>query len=698
MNADISIENNKSNIDSHISQIKISNSFDNITERCKPMVKIGNDIYIYRTLYLITRDNLFKYQNKKNIKFYLKSLIKPKSMLNIQNPEEKDILIENIRELIELILTLCALTNTSNYKISIFSSYFENLENNAQLLQYQGKVLYAKVNEIKINENMEENQIFRTYDRVKKNKNFKKINNFMLRKDQKKAFPSLPHEKLGISIASDNNKKTTNDGTNTIKLSVKNINISRNKKKVENPYNNIYIKDNTFHPNRCYRENFSINFNPEKYMTIKNFMMNKSPLAGTTLKKSNSDFMGHETTTYRFPQKKLKKFFNDLNRNNSEEIAKDNSIQFFNNRYGYGRSRTRNKLTLKSRKLESFRLTSFAKEKESFFDSHTMDIEKLNKLFFANNIYLKENFLLGLAKNKQKKIISIKRIKNYLRKPSIIKPLNDDFNSSNIPKLDSIKITFFSFKKKLYELSNNLNEYIPDSTIEKFISNIDESFKSLGFNLIYCLKEYFLYTYFDKCLNEAYPEIKSKNIFYDKNIKLEFIKDILKYLMNLVKNLEEKNKYDLVNYVRSIKDINKCGLTSDFFLIFIFCPNYFQITKREITKKFLLVLEIDCIKDKVSVANFINYYHIFRYGQLVPIEQRVLFINKLLHLIEVKGDVFQNKIISDVEYLFKIDKRTKLVLLKKVYDLKLNFHQTLKVNEIFESIVNYFNIHEKNIN
>ena len=168
--------------------------------------------------------------------------------------------------------------------------------------------------------------------------------------------------------------------------------------------------------------------------------------------------------------------------------------------------------------------------------------------------------------------------------------------------------------------------------------------------------------------------------------------------MNLLKNLEEKNKYDLVNYVRSIKDINKCGLTSDFFLIFIFCPNYFQITKREITKKFLLVLEIDCIKDKVSVANFINYYHIFRYGQLVPIEQRVLFINKLLHLIEVKGDVFQNKIISDVEYLFKIDKRTKLVLLKKVYDLKLNFHQTLKVNEIFESIVNYFNIHEKNIN
>jgi hypothetical protein len=167
--------------------------------------------------------------------------------------------------------------------------------------------------------------------------------------------------------------------------------------------------------------------------------------------------------------------------------------------------------------------------------------------------------------------------------------------------------------------------------------------------------------------------------------------------LDLAKNLKEKNKYDLVNYIRNIKNINKCELTSDFFLIFVFCPNYFQLSKREIAKKFLLVLEIDCVKDKVSISNFINYYHIFRYGHLVTTEQRILFINKLLHLIEVKGDLLQNKITSDIEYLFKIDKRTKHVLLGKVYDLKLNFHQTLKVNEIFDSINKYFNAHENKI-
>ena len=146
-------------------------------------------------------------------------------------------------------------------------------------------------------------------------------------------------------------------------------------------------------------------------------------------------------------------------------------------------------------------------------------------------------------------------------------------------------------------------------------------------------------------LNDAYPEIKSNNILYNNKKKPEYIKDILIYLLDLAKNLKEKN-------------INKCELTCDFFLIFVFCPN----SKREIAKKFILVLEIDCVKNKVSIANFINYYHIFRYGHLVTTEQRILFINTLLHLIEVKGDSLQNKIISDIEYLFKIDKRTKLVL------------------------------------
>ena len=58
---------------------------------------------------------------------------------------------------------------------------------------------------------------------------------------------------------------------------------------------------------------------------------------------------------------------------------------------------------------------------------------------------------------------------------------------------------------------------------------------------------------------------------------------------------------------------------------------------------------------------------------------------------EAKGDSLQNKIISDIEYLFKIDNRAKQAVLGKIHDKKLNFHQNLKLNEIFDSIINYFN-------
>ena len=71
-----------------------------------------------------------------------------------------------------------------------------------------------------------------------------------------------------------------------------------------------------------FHKNYSMYFQKEKNITIKsNLMMNK-PLSEAMMKKSNSDFSGDETTTYRFPPKKLKIFFNDINRNSSEEWPK----------------------------------------------------------------------------------------------------------------------------------------------------------------------------------------------------------------------------------------------------------------------------------------------------------------------------------------------------------------------------------------
>ena len=59
---------------------------------------------------------------------------------------------------------------------------------------------------------------------------------------------------------------------------------------------------------------------------------------------------------------------------------------------------------------------------------------------------------------------------------------------------------------------------------------------------------------------------------------------------------------------------------------------------------------------------------------------------------EVKGSPLQDKIVSDIGYLFNIDNRTKQVLLGKIDDTKLSYHNNLKVNEIFDSIITFFKI------
>ena len=72
------------------------------TEKPAPKVKIGKDIYIYRILYLITNEKIFKDKSKKSINFYLKCQIKEKSLIFLPKPQESDIIIEDIKELIEV--------------------------------------------------------------------------------------------------------------------------------------------------------------------------------------------------------------------------------------------------------------------------------------------------------------------------------------------------------------------------------------------------------------------------------------------------------------------------------------------------------------------------------------------------------------------------------------------------------------------
>ena len=160
------------------------------TFKFAPKIKIGKEIFLYRTLYLIANENLYKDKDKKQIGFFLKTQIREKSLSNLPIPRETDIIIENIRELIELILSLCILTNSSNYKISVFTSSFDNLENNSKLLRYTGHVLYAKINELQNVSYNEENNFLRI-NINEKLENFRRLNNFTNQTKKFKEFPMI---------------------------------------------------------------------------------------------------------------------------------------------------------------------------------------------------------------------------------------------------------------------------------------------------------------------------------------------------------------------------------------------------------------------------------------------------------------------------------------------------------------------------
>ena len=751
--------------------INISQDINDPLEKHEPKVKIGKDIFIYRTLYLITNEELFKDKSKKNINFYLKSNIKEKSLLYLPKPQDSDIIIEDIKELIELSLSLCILTNSANYKISIFTSSFGNIENNIQLLKYQGKILYAKLNEFKKDDNEEKNNSkILEYNGQIKNDN--KIKSYLRKKSNTvKEFPSIklkqifPYKNFGVTILHNKDKNNENNSidlenslnqekdinnneeSNYIHKNNSYINIFNNShydytKMIPHlpnlvNYNNIYNNNSNIYEDSSYREKMinsrSLNFHDKLYPTqninfyntnqennhfnnfskTKSFVKNVEPnLFYNQLGRSNSNknfFKSinnnpkkyfwrtlHKSSSIHFYDNNLPSniYYNkngtDINETNYTYINMNNNIDT-NTNTNIGllkRRKGRNKIIYKTKYFSPFRFSYFSKGNTAYNNNNLTDYKKIKNLFTK-----KSNTSLIDNEKKNKENISnlqnVKKIQNFLLRPSIITLTKNNFYDPKQSRFTSVKNIYNEFKNELKNISYKLNNYVANKEIEIYLNEIDSVFKSMGIDLIYCLKEYCLYSYFDKYIKDNYPTI-IENFLYDTNITATQISEVLNSLIIHINKFKHEERFNLVDYVRSLKTLKNSKLSSDFFEIFVLCPNYFELTKKEITKKISMVLEIDCVTNNVTVENFINYYYIFRYGHLVKLEKKLLFINKLLNMIEGKGGPLQEKIFSDIQYLFKIDNRTKQMLLGSPYEIKINFHTTLKVNQIFNSIVDYF--------
>ena len=106
------------------------------------------------------------------------------------------------------------------------------------------------------------------------------------------------------------------------------------------------------------------------------------------------------------------------------------------------------------------------------------------------------------------------------------------------------------------------------------------------------------------------------------------------------------------------------------------------------------------MSNNVTIENFMNYCSIFREGLKIDIKKKLLFIIKLLRLIEGDDNNKENKIFqSNIQVLFKIDNKTKQILMGRPYEIRMNFHLTLKINEIFKCFIEYLSYdNNRNVN
>ena len=536
-------------------------------EKIIPKVKIGSDIFIFRTLYLITKEELFKDKSQKSITFYLKCLSKEKLFSHLPKPKESDIIIDEIKELIELTLSLCILTNSANYKISLFTSNFGNIENNTQLMKYKGNIIYAKLNE---------------FQRKEKNE------------DVKSEYVTVFDKKFG-------RQSKKNSFIQKESQSIVHQNIFPKKKEII--FRNNSCDDLGKIKKLSYNQVMNLLPNVTKY---KSSINQSNILSGNNITKRKKIFKNKNIF---FNNKMLDKFKRKLNKEDTKQMTKTYSLlnsQMNNFKSKKDFSSTTNSLQVKEcisnniyDNLESNKISNEKFNLKIIRDNiYNKKIELKTRYLspFGNNGFQGNGLMLGIncqnidfwKINNMKKMVShkkidekkIQKIKSFLFNKSKFPLNNNNFESnSNNNNLDRDILN--EFKKKLLKESLNINEYIDDTYIEELIEEIQYSINLTSFDLNYCIKEYIFYCYLDNYTSEKFPGLI--NNLEDDIIPDKFY-ELLRCLENLFYELKHNTKY-IYDFIKK-KNSKKMKLGFEFFEIFIFSPNYFDIIQREIGKKF----------------------------------------------------------------------------------------------------------------
>lgn len=628
--------------------------------RKSKFIKKGTSVYLLRQLFIICKDNLmFK---KKNGKDYIYLLTKHFSFRTIKAPDvderEEDKVINDMQGLIDFSLERCDLEEDVDYKINILTDSFIPIENDHQLLNYTGDILYCKITEMSLRNknNYEEN--YSTDKFI--------INSTLL--CAKQNFQSQTSPKINNSFKVGDSPEQSNQ---------KNELIGKDEKD-NKPYlpQILLLHRKQIQSNADGNSTSSINCS-------KTMSMNKEPSMIFTQKQSSNQI---------------------INRKPIRELRGKEAKPFYLKIHQvFPQSSSTNDLSIIPTKLFPIRGRMTQKRMKRSQSTGSYNISKLEYSSSSPNITKILNPYAFLTHNtkKQKEDENVELLKSFLLSKSSFDLLaNRTKDMIREHDNDQIKEEYTGFLLELRQaVLQLLNNIISDSMISIYpkydsLLNYNSSFeKEFPFNQ--CIKEYILYCYLsDFCLNQKENLLNAFN--NQEHIK---INDIIKCINDIKEELRRvvHNPNEISIFLKKKAKDMSLMLNSVFFEIFVLCADFFNGNQSSFAEQILLILEVDEQSKTISYNSFTNYYLYFRCYDLVTNEQKFQFIKKILTL--VYGKETYNEKLNDytnfqieIRRILNIDELT-MKCFKKEFSFINNIEivkRYSKIDTIYSNMVNYF--------
>ena len=709
-------------------------------KQCR-IVRVGNNFYIFRILYILSRGNLNNDSTNNKVTFYLKTKMSIKKDMDYAKPLEKDIIVESYNSLIVFISNFCEIKDMNNYKIIIFNSHLQTIDGNDQLMNYKDNILYAKIKE-NLNIKKVENEDNSKYNIFKSIKNLSNRRLYPINHRDDKGNANR-HNKTFFSYEKKAFRTLKSKGPSNFNI---NININKNlssqslRKNIDKKTNlSVDLNTNNKGVSKIFFEKklsrVSLKFNRDSFELRKE----ENDLSNGSRGLSQDFFSDFSDKDYLINKLKNKQIKNSLTKTKFRSNSQSDFFKFKNQRMRRKESLNDRKFSSldKSKNSKSIAVQAAEMEKSFSFNSN----KNYNYNNFFNNIIKKHNYSSLLKRKKNNSMLNLKRIsdksiynskeeKNSNESNSIFKNKLFLKNSSQFSKLKAIfkylkypklkvdkSIEFNNEKEKdvnilslnklkeiydecLYDINliiNDINDYFPDITDLVQQNDIFFMNKYKNLDISKCLKHYLLYSFLENFLNkEESLSINSLIFLIDNPITEDNYNNsekLLSFLSEKISKTKENTNFDLIEYVHSKRKLKEFKISKKFFFIFILCTNFFDKMQRDIGKRMLMSLEIENL---VNFKSFTNYYLYFKDNQSLNIENKLNFITKFLYIVdsgcnEDKDPEVIQKFKNDVSYAFKIDERTKIILLGNIQVKNLSYILSKKINDVFSNMIKYYN-------